>query len=445
LLSYINSRFLLILGFFLIFSTQASALEDDEAVPTEKVEPTFPPIATKIIEGSYIVTFKDRNDFEHSIITPPNAAKKGEVPVGKPTSGQSEEEIVAALNLKGKIVAILEVNNGIIVQMSAKEAHRLLSDPRVQSVEPSLEGSWMVTQTNPGWGLDRVDEASVVLDNTYTYTSNGAGRTIYILDSGLTLSNATVAAEFGGRASVLYDWNGGNGADTIGHGTMVASAAAGNTKGIARGATVVVGKISNNATGAPVFDAIIIALDWIAANAPRGSIVNISSGFFNPGCGSPTLHIPLETAIKNAHNVGIIVVVSAGNDSCNTGNYTPTRIPEAFVVGATNNLRISLGQDAKASFSRTGANISTFAPGEAVRLMNQSGATVTANGTSFSAPYIAGIFAIACQAAGTLCNTAPTAASLYTALRNTGTLGTVTNTNGTPLTGATSRFIRQQW
>ncbi|WP_295628600.1 hypothetical protein [uncultured Nitrosomonas sp.] len=78
-------------------------------------------------------------------------------------------------------------------------------------------------------------------------------------------------------------------------------------------------------------------------------------------------------------------------------------------------------------------------------LFNYNGVSVTNSGTSFSAPYISGIFAIACQAAGTLCNTAPTAASLYTALRNTETIGTVTNTNGTPLTGATSRFISQQW
>lgn len=115
-------------------------------------------------------------------------------------------------------------------------------------------------------------------------------------------------------------------------------------------------------------------------------------------------------------------------------------------MGATNNLRIaSYGQDAKANFSRTGWNISTFAPGQAVSLINQNGTPVTANGTSFSAPYIAGMFAIACQAAGTLCDTAPTAASLYQALRDTGALGTVTNTDGTPLTGATSKFIWQQW
>jgi hypothetical protein len=78
-------------------------------------------------------------------------------------------------------------------------------------------------------------------------------------------------------------------------------------------------------------------------------------------------------------------------------------------------------------------------------LINQNGTPVLANGTSFSAPYIAGVFAIACQAAGQACNTATTAASLYQALRNEGTLNTVTNTNGTPLTGATSRFIPQKW
>lgn len=247
------------------------------------------------------------------------------------------------------------------------------------------------------------------------------------------------------RASVLWDMNGGNGADFIGHGTMVASAAAGSTKGVAKGVTVRIGKISNNATNAPSIDAIVTALDWLASNAPRGSIVNISVGLATGNCSVPLFYPPWENAIKNVHNAGIIVVVAAGNDGCNTANYTPVRIPEAFVVGATNSLRIPQGQDAKWSFSRTGFNISTFAPGQSVSLMNQNGATVTVSGTSFAAPYIAGVFAIACQAAGTLCNNAPTAASLYTALRDSGTLGTVTNTNGTPLTGATSRFIRQQW
>jgi hypothetical protein len=74
-----------------------------------------------------------------------------------------------------------------------------------------------------------------------------------------------------------------------------------------------------------------------------------------------------------------------------------------FVVGATNNQLIFSGKDAKASFSRTGWNISAFAPGQSVTLLNYNGTSVPNNGTSFSAPYIAGIFAVACQAAGTLC------------------------------------------
>lgn len=431
------------LGFILLaFSIQTFASPDEDA------EPTFPSTGTEIIEGMYIVSFKERNDYDHPVIAFPDYSKKGKVPVGKPTSGQSKEEIADALNLEGRIIAILEAINKIIIEASAEEAYRLQRDERVLSVNPGKLGTWTATQHNPLWALDRLDEATPLLDNTYTYTYTGAGRTIYILDSGLALSHPTVAAEFGGRASILWDWNGGTGEDTNGHGTMVASAAAGNLRGVAKGATVVVGKIEDNSTGKPHIPAITIALDWLAVNAPRGSIINISSGLTNDpiNCSVPNIDTDLEDAVKAAHDAGLIVVVSAGNDGCDTANYSPTRIPEAFVVGATNSIFVSAyNQDAVAHFSRKGWNISTFAPGQAVTLMDHVGGWAWGNGTSFSAPYIAGIFAIACQAAGTLCDTATTAASLYTDLRNTGTLGTVVNTGGTPLTGATSRFIWQQW
>ncbi|SMG64926.1 protein containing Peptidase S8 and S53, subtilisin, kexin, sedolisin domain, partial [methanotrophic bacterial endosymbiont of Bathymodiolus sp.] len=66
------------------------------------------------------------------------------------------------------------------------------------------------------------------------------------------------------------------------------------------------------------------------------------------------------------------------------------------------------------------------------------------SGTSFSAPYIAGIFAVACSAYPQICDTWETSL-IYKALRDTGTLGTVTDVNGKPLVGSTSRFITQQW
>ena len=406
----------------------------------------------EVISNSYIIGFKKpspfiQKDSEQSLIDPPDESQRGtgNIPFGEPSSGQSKESLAGIMGLRGEVLAIFETINAVHVMMDEDEAERWRKDDRVEYVEQDMIVTTGATQTNPGWGLDRLDEASVTLDNTYVYTNTGAGREIYILDTGLDLSNPTVAAQFGGRASVIWDVNGGTGADCHGHGTQVSSAAAGSTKGIAKGATVIMAKITTGCTKNSAVSTSVTAFNWLAANETPGTIANWSSGFDNPGCGTPTISTSLENSIIGAHAKGIIVVVAAGNDSCNTANYSPTRIPQAFVVGATNNQLISSGKDAKASFSRTGTNISAFAPGESVALLNFNGVSGTNSGTSFSAPYISGIFAIACQAAGTLCNTAPTAASLYTALRNTGTIGTVTNTNGTPLTGATSRFIRQQW
>lgn len=156
--------------------------------------------------------------------------------------------------------------------------------------------------------------------------------------------------------------------------------------------------------------------------------------------------ITFEAVIQAAHDAGITVVVAAGNDGCNTNDYSPTRIAAAFVVGATNQNRIlSNGQDEKTSFSRTGWNISTFAPGQRVLTVHFNGAQVLVNGTSFSAPYLAGLFATVCQAAGTYCDTANSAAPLYEAMRGLGILNTVVDTGGGALTGATSRFIPKQW
>lgn len=381
------------------------------------------------------------------MIDPPDESQRGtgNIPFGEPSTKQSKENLAGMMGLRGEVLAILETINAVHVMMDEDEAERWRKDDRVEYVEQDMIITSGTTQSNSGWGLDRLDEISVTLDNTYVYTNTGAGRKIYILDTGLDLSNPTVAAQFGGRASVIWDVNGGTGADCNGHGTQVSSAAAGSTKGIAKGATVIMSKITSGCTGSSSISTSVTAFNWLAANEAAGTITNWSQGFNNPGCSNPTISTSLENSIIAAHNKGIIVVVAAGNDSCNTANYSPTRIPQAFVVGATNNQLISSGKDAKASFSRTGTNISAFAPGESVALLNFNGVSVTNSGTSFSAPYIAGIFAVACQAAGTFCNTATNATTLYDALRNTGIIGTVTNTNGTPLTGATSRFIVQQW
>lgn len=396
-----------------------------------------------VVEDSYIVTFKK----DAGLVQPPNEANrgKGNIPFAQHGTGQSKSVLAAALGTKGEVASIFEAINAIHIKTDANEAERLRQDKRVLRVDQSVLGTLPATQVNPGWGLDRLDSFSPALDGTYNYQYTGAGRTIYLLDSGIALSNPAVAAEFGGRASIIWDVNNGvpYGDDCVGHGTKVASIAGGNTLGAAKGATLIEAKITTGCTNSVDVTALVDALNWLAANAPKGTIVLVEAQFTTGSCSTPFFHAPLDNAVKAVHDAGSIVVVPAGNDGCNTADYSPVYIPQAFVVGATYYGRLP-GADSLAYFSRIGWNISTFSPGHFVPAMDQTGSVAPVSGTSFSAPYIAGIFAVACQAAGTFCNSGDTA-GIYTALRNTGTVGTVTNTDGSPLTGATPRFIWQQW
>lgn len=173
--------------------------------------------------------------------------------------------------------------------MDAQEAQRLSQDKRVKSVEQDVLFSFATAQTNAGWGLDRIDQPTTALNNTYNYINTGTGRTVYVLDSGLALANANVAnTEFGGRASIYYDftYNGGAlcgpvsigatgycGEDTLGHGTQVASIAGGS---VAKGTTIKMIKVGNDFPYNNWLSNATTSLNWLAANAPRGTIVNMS-------------------------------------------------------------------------------------------------------------------------------------------------------------------------
>lgn len=218
------------------------------------------------------------------------------------------------------MVSVFGSINAIHVTMDSNEKTRLSQDDRVDFIEEDILLHASSTQENPGWALDRIDEpgTTYVDDGTYEYTNDGSGRTIYILDSGLNLDIQAVADEFGGRASVFWDVNGKGGKDCTGHGSMVSSAAAGSTYGVAKGATLIMAKITDGCTGDSYVSTSVLAFNWLAENAPAGTIVNWSHGFYDKFCKNPWHSLSLENAIKKAHDAGIIVVVSAGNEGCNT-------------------------------------------------------------------------------------------------------------------------------
>ncbi len=414
-------------------------------------------LANGKIEGAYIIGFKKPEKGAKPIVQPgiriEDRADKTPPPFGEHSTGQSKLEVAAALGLNGEVTHILDAINAIHVHIDEKEAERLRQHPQVEYVQQDGITYLGTTQANPGWALDRFDEPGepMALDNTYEYNADGTGRTIYIIDTGINLNNTNLINEFGTRAEVVYDVNGGSGEDCVqfgGHGTKVASLAAGSTKGVAKNAFLKIAKITTDCSRESVDATSVFAFNWLALNAPHGTIANWSNWNASPNydCNVPYSNPSLEAAIRNAYQHGIIVVVIAGNDGCDTSNYTPANIPEAFVVGATSNLKRSVGKDAiwdenrKPWISRKGWNIAGFAPGQQVAVIDSAGNNTTASGTSMSAPLVSGLFAVACQISALSCDTAPTG-MLYDGMKQFATVGSVVNKDGSALTGAYSRFF----
>ncbi|NCV44860.1 MAG: hypothetical protein EBW15_08760, partial [Actinobacteria bacterium] len=84
----------------------------------------------------------------------------------------------------------------------------------------------------PAWGLDRIDQRGSVLDDRYTYSSDGTGVDVYVFDSGINSAHE----DFGGRVVAGYTAiNDGLGTeDCAGHGSHTASLIGGATYGVAK-------------------------------------------------------------------------------------------------------------------------------------------------------------------------------------------------------------------
>ncbi|MDP2424616.1 MAG: S8 family serine peptidase, partial [Bacteroidales bacterium] len=130
------------------------------------------------------------------------------------------------------------------------------------------------------------------------------------------------------------------------------------------------------------------AIDYAVNNGAH--VINLSYAF--AGMGWPIndviLRVPLlYSAISNAYNQNVVVVVAMGNEY-NQGN--PTNYPAAFAreviaVGNTNN---SLQRSPSSS---TGPHIDVSAPGTGIYTTDRSGGTGFHSGTSMAAPIVSGV------------------------------------------------------
>ncbi len=274
---------------------------------------------------------------------------------------------------------------GFSIKLPAHVAEALADDPRVESIEEDGIVSASATQSNPPWGLDRIDQRDRPLSASYTYTPTGSGVRAYIIDTGIRASHA----QFGGRVvSGFTSINDGRGSsDCNGHGTHVAGTVGGSTYGVAKGVTLVPVRVldcAGNGTDAGV----IAGVDWVTQNHTAGqpAVANMSLG---GGISSA-----LDTAVNNSINDGVTYAVAAGNEySANACNVSPARVANALTVGSTTST------DTKSDFSNIGTCLDLFAPGSSIQSAwyTSDTATNTIDGTSMATPHVAGVAALYLQ------------------------------------------------
>ena len=274
--------------------------------------------------------------------------------------------------------------HGFAAQLSADALGQLRADPRVAYVEENQEFKASLVQTPATWGLDRIDQTTLGLTNSYTYNATGAGVDAYIIDTGIRLTHA----EFGGRAVTGFDaiTAGGTAVDANGHGTHVAGTVGGATYGVAKGVNLIAVRVLD-ATGSGTTAGVIAGVDWVTANhTTRPAVANMSLG--------GGLSATLDAAVRASILDGVTYCVAGGNSAVNVSTSSPADVAEAITVAASDIT------DGFASFSNFGAGVDLIAPGVNITSawLTSDVATNTISGTSMATPHVTGAAALYLEA-----------------------------------------------
>jgi subtilisin family serine protease len=308
------------------------------------------------IQGQYIVVFKDD--------------------VADPHGKAKEKSLKHGGKLKFSYGAVLK---GFAAELTDDAVAALRADPDVAYVERDQTVSISTTQSPaPSWGLDRIDQRSLPLSNSYTYNATASQQTVvraYIIDTGIQTSHA----DFGGRASAVYDAFGGNGQDCNGHGTHVAGTVGGSTYGVAKSIKLRAVRVLD-CSGSGSNSGVIAGMDWVRVNGIHPAVANMSLG---GGFSSAT-----NTAANNLAASGVFLAVAAGNSNADACNSSPASAANTTTVAA------SASNDSRASFSNFGGCVDLYAPGVSIKSDWLSGGTNTISGTSMATPHVTGVAAL---------------------------------------------------
>lgn len=272
-------------------------------------------------------------------------------------------------------------------------------------------------------------QQQLLYTNLWQY-SRGEGVKVGVIDTGVNPGKA-FGSRLKGIGDLVHKSSGAPGlSDCDGHGTLVAGLIGGHVdrasgfSGVAPASTILSIRQNSLAFGptdssrgsgtgeqTAGTEGTLARAITMAVNA-GATVINISAA--DCGAASNTTAPELAAAVRNAVARNVVVVVAAGNlgstDVCKTQNTpgaplvtraSPADVPAALTVGSTGK------NGAPSSFSVAGPWVDVAAPGEQIVSVNphpnskgevnkvigaQGDSSI--QGTSFSAPYVAGLAAL---------------------------------------------------
>ncbi|WP_327172608.1 type VII secretion-associated serine protease mycosin [Streptomyces sp. NBC_01336] len=235
------------------------------------------------------------------------------------------------------------------------------------------------------WPLQRV-----LLDELWQDT-RGKGIRVAVIDTGVDDTNPQLRDAVDTSAGIDYTGGGGSDGtvDEVGHGTKVAGIIAARPRtgtgfvGLAPEATVIPIR-QNDGRRNGLDSAMAAAIDHAIAKGAQ--VINISQDTTRPLADDSLL----GRAVARAVAEDVVVVAAAGNDGMDGRRRTtyPAGFDGVLAVAASDR------NNERAPFSQAGEFVGIAAPGVDIVSTVPGDGQCTDNGTSFAAPYVAGVVAL---------------------------------------------------
>lgn len=257
---------------------------------------------------------------------------------------------------------------------------------------------------NTGWGLDSTSECQfggknlkgmpwslqrVLLDQLWS-EATGKGVKVAVIDTGVDKGNKQIAPALTSGGNDFVGSSDGT-KDINGHGTRVAGIIGARPmkgtgfSGIAPHADIIPLRYTGGEGKEGKGNALTMAAAIKHAASQGAQIINISSDTVEKKS-----HPALKAAIDSAVAKGVLVVAAAGNDGADgkSANTYPASYNGVMAVASSDR------NNERAFFSQQGEFVDVAAPGVGMVSTVPKGGQCSADGTSFSAPYVAGVAAL---------------------------------------------------